>query len=143
MRRFSLSLIAASAVAATLPSLAAATPPPVTATPAPSPVVIWLSPAKPDPTPVVEFYDGGSGLPNLGSTTAYNAGDWLPSLRAFHDSGVYAARIAEIDDIAAAFVAYQAGKKRAIVLDIDETSLTNYAAIEADDFMFGQNRQGQ
>ncbi len=144
MRKFPLSLILASAVAAALPGLAAATPPtPVTATPAPSPVVIWLSPTKPDPTPVVEFYDGGSGLPNLGAATSYSAGDWEAVLRAFHDNGLYTARIAEIDDLAAAYVAHQAGKKHAIVLDIDETSLSNYSAIDSDDFTFGVQSQGQ
>src|SRR5580765_6442375 len=137
MRRSALFLMIASACAAALPSLAAAPPPPVNAVPAPSPVLIWLSPAKPDPTPVVELYDGGGGLPNLGSTTSYNAGDWQNSLRIFHDSGVYEARLAEIDGLAAAYVAHQGGRKLAIVLDIDETSLSNYAAIDADDFTFG------
>lgn len=142
MRKFSVSRILVFAIAAALPGLAAATPP-VTTTPAPSPIVIWLSPTTPDPTPVVEFYDGGSGLPNLGSVTGYNAGDWESVLRAFHDNGIYAARIAQIDDLAAAFLAYQGDRKRAIVLDIDETSLSNYSAIDSDDFTFGASRQGQ
>jgi predicted secreted acid phosphatase len=35
------------------------------------------------------------------------------------------------------------GRKLAIVLDIDETSLSNYSAINADNFTFGVNSQGE
>jgi hypothetical protein len=35
------------------------------------------------------------------------------------------------------------GRKLAIVLDIDETSLSNYSAIDADNFTFGPNSQGE
>ena len=143
MRKSMLSVIIASALAAALPTLAAATPPPVKTVPAPSPVLIWLSPARPDATPVIELYDGGGGLPDLGSTASYNAGDWEDALRTFHDNGVYEARIAEIDSLAAAYVAHQGGRKLAIVLDVDETSLSNYAAIYADHFTFGLNRQAE
>jgi hypothetical protein len=121
--------------------VAAAPPPPDTTVPAPTPVLIWLSPLKADPTPVVELYDGGGGLPNLGSSTAYNAGDWESLLRSSHDAGVYDKGIAEIDYLADAYLAHQAGRRVAIVLDVDETSLSNYGAIEADNFTFGPNRQ--
>jgi putative acid phosphatase of HAD superfamily subfamily IIIB len=154
--------IAAALVAAAIPSLAAAqTPPPDTAIPAPSPVVIHLG-----KTPVVELFDGGGGLPYLGSPTAYNAGDWEPALRNFHDSGVYDTELAQIDKIAEKAVlrsvhkgdlrshkgrfhkghgraraAHFHGKKLALVLDIDETSLSNYNAIQLDNFTFGTNSQ--
>ena len=49
---------------------------------------------------MVELYDGGGGLPYLGSTTSYNAGDWENALRTYHDSGVYLHQVAQIDAIA-------------------------------------------
>jgi hypothetical protein len=119
-------------------------------------------------TPVVELFDGGGGLPYLGSPTSYNAGDWEPALRNFHDSGVYATELTEIDELAEKAVlrsvhkgdfrshtgrfhkghgrvraAHFHGKKLALVLDIDETSLSNYDAINADNFTFGTNSQGE
>src|SRR6185295_12240388 len=51
-------------------------------------------------TPVVELFDGGGGLPYLGSATSYNAGDWEPALRNFHDSGVYDTELTQIDKLA-------------------------------------------
>ncbi len=166
MRKLSIYLfVVAALLAATIPSLAGAqTPPPDTVIPAPSPVVIHLG-----KTPVVELFDGGGGLPYLGSATAYNAGDWEPALRNFHDSGVYDTELAQIDKIAKASVlrsvhkgdvrghknghfknghgrvraAHFNGKKLALVLDIDETSLSNYDAINADNFTFGPNSQAE
>jgi hypothetical protein len=97
MRKLSMYLfIVAALLVAAIPSVAGAqTPPPDTAIPAPSPVLIHLG-----KTPVVELFDGGGGLPYLGSPTSYNAGDWEPALRNFHDSGVYATELTEIDKIA-------------------------------------------
>ena len=85
MRKLSLYIaLVAALFAATIPSLAAAqTPPPEALAPAPSPVVIRI-----DHTPVFELYDGGGGLPYLGSSTSYNAGDWENALRAYHQLGV-------------------------------------------------------
>jgi len=143
----------------------AQTPPPDTAIPAPSPVLIHLG-----RTPVVELFDGGGGLPYLGSPTAYNAGDWEPALRNFHDSGVYDTELTEIDKLAEKAVLRSVhrgdfrshkgrfhkshgraraahdhghGKKLALVLDIDETSLSNYDAIQKDNFTFGPNSQAE
>jgi hypothetical protein len=169
MRKLSIYLfLAAALLAAAIPSLAAAqTPPPDTAIPAPSPVLIHLG-----KTPVVELFDGGGGLPYLGSPTSYNAGDWEPALRNFHDSGVYDTELAQIDKLAEkavvrstrqghfrthkghfkkahgrARVAHDHGnnhaKKLALVLDIDETSLSNYNAIQLDNFTFGTNSQAE
>jgi hypothetical protein len=97
MRKLSISLfVVAALLVAAIPSIAGAqTPPRDTAIPAPSPVLIHLG-----RTPVVELFDGGGGLPYLGSPTSYNAGDWEPALRNFHDSGVYATELTEIDKIA-------------------------------------------
>jgi hypothetical protein len=167
MRKLSMYLfLAAALLAAVIPSLAGAqTPPPDTTIPAPSPVLIHLG-----KTPVVELFDGGGGLPYLGSPTSYNAGDWEPALRNFHDSGVYDTELAQIDKLAEKAVlrgthhgqfrgrkgqfkkahgrartAHDHGndhaKKLALVLDIDETSLSNYNAIQLDNFTFGTNSQ--
>jgi hypothetical protein len=159
----SLFVVAALLVAA-IPSVAGAqTPPPDTTIPAPSPVVIQLG-----RTPVFELLDGGGGLPYLGSATSYNAGDWEPALRNFHDSGVYDTELAQIDKIAKAAVLrtvhksdfrshkgrFHKGhgrvravhfkrKKLALVLDIDETSLSTYTAINADNFTFGPQSQAE
>jgi hypothetical protein len=164
MRKFSIYLfVVAALLAAAIPSLAAAqTPPPEALAPAPSPIVIRVD------TPVFELYDGGGGLPYLGSSTSYNAGDWENTLRAYHDSGVYNDQIAQIDAIAEkalvrrvhkghfrarkghfkkghgrARVAMDHNKKLAIVLDVDETSLSNYTAINPDNFTFGTQSQAE
>src|SRR3954454_7596508 len=88
MRRISMSIVAAACLAAASPAAAQLAP-------APKPIVTTI-----DRTPMVELYDGGGGLPYLGSTTSYNAGDWEGTLRTYHDSGVYFNQIAQIDTIA-------------------------------------------
>jgi len=167
MRKLSLYLLIVAALSvAAIPSVAGAqTPPPDTTIPAPSPVLIHLG-----KTPVVELFDGGGGLPYLGSPTSYNAGDWEPALRNFHDSGVYDTELAQIDKLAEKAVLRSVhkgdfrshkgrfhkshgraraahdhghGKKLALVLDIDETSLSNYDAIQKDNFTFGTNSQAE
>jgi hypothetical protein len=125
-----------------------------------------------DHVPMVELYDGGGGLPYLGSSTSYNAGDWENALRTYHDSGVYDNQIAQVDAVAEKTIdrvvrraravkarhrhrhGHRRGhghrhaakakvKKLAVVLDIDETSLSNYSAISADNFTFGTNSQAE
>src|SRR4051795_13181409 len=88
--RGTLSLVVAAAVLVT-----AAAPAAAQIAPAPKPVVTTI-----DKVPMVELYDGGGGLPYLGSTTSYNAGDWENALRTYHDSGVYLRQVAQIDKIA-------------------------------------------
>jgi acid phosphatase len=136
MRRL-LSLLAAVVAMATAPAVASAQTTAGTAIPAPKPIATTI-----DQTPLIELSDGGGGLPYLGATASYNAGDWEPVLRQFHDSGVYGTELAQIDTIAqrrVIRVARAATKhaKLAIVLDIDETTLSNYSAISADDFTYG------
>jgi predicted secreted acid phosphatase len=136
--------------------------------PVPDPILTKLG-----HTPMVELWDGGGGLPYLGSSTSYNAGDWENALRNYHDSGVYNNQLAKVDAVAAQWLRRASklkkkfhfkakqfghsarramlaikhgkhhGKKRAIVFDIDETSLSNYTAIEADNFTFGPNSQAE
>jgi hypothetical protein len=145
--------------------------------PVPDPILTKLG-----KTPMVELWDGGGGLPYLGSATPYNAGDWENALRTYHDSGVYESQLGKVDAVAAAWLrrAGRVGnfrfkakwmnhkarhaivanghrhhghhkhhgkgnkhKKLAIVFDIDETTLSNYTAIEADNFTFGTNSQNE
>src|SRR3954469_24998181 len=97
MRRFMLSLVAAT-------SLVPAAPAAAQNAPAPKPIVTSI-----DRVPMVELYDGGGGLPYLGSSTSYNAGDWENALRAYAngpdgvplgDDAVYLQQVAQIDAIA-------------------------------------------
>jgi len=143
---------------------------------APPPKVILTSI---DHVPMFELYDGGGGLPYLGSSTSYNAGDWENSLRAYANNGnlassVYFHQVAQVDAVAerqinrtvhraraarakAARKAHHGhgrhghghgnnghhAKKLAMVFDVDETLLSNYSAIDADNFTFGTNSQAE
>jgi hypothetical protein len=160
MRRFTLFSAAAALLAAAAPAAAQNAP-------APKPIVTTI-----DNVPMAELYDGGGGLPYLGSSTSYNAGDWENALRTYHDSGVYLTQVAQIDTLAqhaldmgyrhyrvkyrkahAAVKRDHGGhggghgghmpRKPALVLDIDETALSNYSAINADNFTFGPNSQAE
>jgi hypothetical protein len=165
MRR--LTLILTTAAVAVAPATASAQ----STVPVPDPILTKLG-----KTPMVELWDGGGGLPYLGSSVSYNAGDWENALRTYHDSGVYERQIAKVDAVAAqwirragnfkkfhfkakwrhrsarrALIAMGHGdkhrghgkKKRAMVFDIDETTLSNYTAIEKDNFTFGTNSQNE
>jgi hypothetical protein len=153
--------------------LALAAPASAQNAPAPKPILTTN-----DHVPMVELYDGGGGLPYLGSSTSYNAGDWENALRAYASGShavpgeadsVYIQQVAQIDAIAdnvikratprgwqARLTRARAAAKRhhghgygnglrkpAIVLDIDETSLSNLTAIEADNFTFGPQSQAE
>jgi predicted secreted acid phosphatase len=63
--------------------------------PEPGPIVTKIG-----STPMVELSDGGGGLPYLGATTSYNAGDLTAVLTQYHDSGVYERQIAKVDAVA-------------------------------------------
>src|SRR5262249_6751540 len=160
-----MSIVAAAFLAAASPAAAQFAPPP-------KPIVTSI-----DHVPMVELYDGGGGLPYLGATSSYNAGDWENALRTYYTSGTYLNQVSQIDKIAQAAIdrgvkrykvkfrkaraaakhgghghghgqGHGGGKghmprKPAIVLDIDETSLSNYSAISADNFTFGTNSQNE
>jgi predicted secreted acid phosphatase len=168
MRHLSLCILATAALAVAAPTVAFGDDPGTGTIPPPHPILTHI-----DKTPLIELSDGGGGLPYLGSATSYNAGDWENALRTFHDSGVYDTELGQIDSIAQAWVqrfvhagsherarherahktraklhrrariAKLHGRKLAIVLDIDETSLSNYSAINADNFTFGPNSQAE
>ncbi len=166
MRRFIILLVTAAAVVA--PASASAQ-----LAPASDPILTKL-----DRTPMVELWDGGGGLPYLGSSTSYNAGDWENTLRTYHDTGVYTSQLAKVDAVAAQWLrragklknkfhfkakqfghsarramsaikhhgkhhAKHHGKKAAIVFDVDETLLSNYTAIDADNFTYGPQSQAE
>jgi acid phosphatase len=170
MRRFIIASLTAAAVAVVAPGVASAARPSNfgTAIPVPHPITTSL-----DGVPMTELYDGGAGLPYLGASHPYDAGDWEPTLEAFHDTGVYDAELQRIDAIADRWIKREArgkgnkvghrhkghhehaahharaarhghgGRKPAIVLDIDETSLSNYTAIKDDKFTFGPESQAE
>jgi hypothetical protein len=170
MRRFIITLLTAVAIAIA-PTAASAQ----SSVPVPEPILTKLG-----KTPMVELWDGGGGLPYLGATAPYNAGDWENALREYHDSGVYEAQIAKVDAVASQWLsragrrgaarrfklqrrgAHRRGvkvvrtsrrgkhgrpghdkRKPAIVFDVDETALSNYTAIDADNFTFGTNSQAE
>jgi acid phosphatase len=93
-------------------------------------------------TPITTVRPTGVGLPLLGGTGDFTAGDTpsvVAALRAYHDSGQYgrdrrkvarAARRSLVSQLAG----LPAGARPAIVLDIDETSLSNWATLSAGDF---------
>jgi predicted secreted acid phosphatase len=174
MRRFSIILLATAAVAVAPASASAQTT--GQTIPTPDPILTKLG-----HTPMVELWDGGGGLPYLGASASYNAGNWEPALELYHDSGVYNSQLAKVDAVAQQwlrragkakskfhFKAKQFGhsarramlaikhhgkhgkhgkkhgsKKAAIVFDIDETTLSNYSAIQKDGFTFGTNSQNE
>src|SRR3954447_7045000 len=88
MRRISMSIVAVAFLLAAGPARAQIAPPPKA-------ILTTI-----DKVPMVELYDGGGGLPYLGSTTSYNAGDWEPALRTYHDNGTYLRQVSQIDAIA-------------------------------------------
>ena len=65
-----------------------------------------------------------------------NVGDAKIKATAYYESGAYARDLAVVAKAASAWIATRApGEKRAaLVLDIDDTSLSNWAAIKANDF---------
>ena len=99
----------------------------------------------------------GGGLPDLGATSTYGVAELPATIRAYHDSGVYEQDLAKVDQHAQRSLANQLrrlkqssgpGKysqcnpegrkchevKPAIVLDIDETSLSNYDGLNTANF---------
>jgi predicted secreted acid phosphatase len=172
MRRLTLTALLMAVVAVAAPSAAsAATPAQSVGTAIPAPTVITT---RIDGVPMTETYDGGGGLPYLGSATSYNAGDWEKNLRAYatptgDTPSAYEQQIAKVDAVASKWIARSGGRfklqhrrghkrgvkvvkmsharhthgKRAIVFDVDETALSNYSAIEADNFTFGDRSKAE
>lgn len=117
-----------------------------------------LQPDQPQPSPPVSIRPTGVGVPLIGAQGTVAISDLADSLRNYHDSGSYASDLTSVDSQAEAFMLRQATALRqermqrcrgngknsqsgkcpplhlAITLDIDETSLSNYAQLEANDF---------
>jgi hypothetical protein len=117
-------------------------------------------PAKPQPSPPVSIRATGVGLPEVGEQGTVGASDLAPTLHSYHDGGQYESDLSAVDGQASSFMQGQArairqkrkrrcsdksAKKKgrtptcgplklAIVLDIDETSLSNYAQLSATNF---------
>jgi acid phosphatase class B len=171
MRKFTLTILAAAALA--VAPAAASAQSTGGQIPVPRPILTKIG-----STPMIELWDGGGGLPYLGASGSYNAGDWENALRTYHDSHVYEHQIAKVDTVAATWLKHagrhgsakftfkrkshgrgvklvrvarnshrhghaNAKRKPAIVFDVDETTLSNYTAIEADDFKFGPKSQSE
>jgi predicted secreted acid phosphatase len=120
-----------------------------------------LQPAKPQPSPAISIRATGVGVPEIGEQGTIAISDLASALRSYHDGGQYASDLSAVDSQAQSFMLRQAkalrqAKKRkcksgknkkkgraaarcappklAIVLDIDDTSLSNYAQLEANNF---------
>ena len=85
---------------------------------------------KPDPTP-----DPIAAFVTVASQPA-NVGDAKIAALAYHDDGRYDRDLVTVADKAAEWVRNKAGMvaKPALVLDIDETSLSNWEVLKRDDF---------
>jgi acid phosphatase len=96
--------------------------------------------AREAPTPVQTVRPTGVGLPQLGQTQTMGAAELVPALRAYHDSGAYERDLATVDRLARSYLerrlkARHRPRRPALVLDIDETSLSNYAGLTASGFI--------
>ena len=85
-----------------------------------------------DRTPILGIRPTGVGLPLVGGSASVGAGDLAPLLKAYHDSGRYEQDLAAVDSRARGYLRRRlhsccAWRKPALVLDIDETALSNYA----------------
>jgi len=103
-----------------------------------------------DGTPIYSVKPTGVGLPLVGAHGTVGAGDYAPELKSYHDSGAYKKDLIRVDSQAQAYLAdrlkvrhkrckgrpssARGCKKPALVLDIDETSLSNYANIAKTNF---------
>jgi hypothetical protein len=77
----------------------------------------------------------GVGLPDVGATSTVGAGELASALVKYHDSGQYESDLSSVDSAAQSYLdAHLGSGKPAIVLDIDETSLSNYAGLLASGF---------
>jgi predicted secreted acid phosphatase len=79
----------------------------------------------------------GVGLPSIGETGTLGAGELDRALIAYHESGEYENDIASVDEAAQSYLDAHLPSghaKPALVLDIDETSLSNYAGLVTSGF---------
>ncbi len=99
-------------------------------------------PAQSAETPVTTVRPTGVGLPIIGvqgGVDAGNSAEMVAALRAYHDSGRYERDLWQVARAARRSLVRQVarlprGARPAIVLDIDETALSNWATLSASDF---------
>jgi hypothetical protein len=87
--------------------------------------------------PEVGIRPVGVGLPDIGESSTIGASELADALRTYHDSGDYEHDLTAVDGAAEGYLDQHlsTGKsKPALVLDIDETSLSNYAGLLASGF---------
>jgi hypothetical protein len=79
------------------------------------------------------------GLPDVGESSTTGAGELVSALTKYHDSGEYESDLSSVDGAAQSFLDAHLGGhgKAAIVLDIDETSLSNYTGLLSSGFTAG------
>jgi hypothetical protein len=107
-----------------------------------------------DGTPILGIHPTGEGLPLVGASGTVGAGDYGPALKNYHDSGAYGQDLQAVDQEAEDYLSrrlFQHGlgpckngtirtadhhgcALPAMVLDIDETSLSNYNNIASTNF---------
>ncbi|MFN8112520.1 MAG: HAD family acid phosphatase [Solirubrobacterales bacterium] len=105
-------------------------------------------------TKIATIRPTGVGLPRVGMHGTVGAGDVVAPLKQYHDSGHYESDLEKVGDKATAYLDRRVAKirrkaqqkcrsqgvakcrkpKLALVLDIDETSLSNYTALVATNF---------
>jgi HAD superfamily, subfamily IIIB (Acid phosphatase) len=79
----------------------------------------------------------GVGLPSIGESGTVGAGELVSALIAYHDSGEYESDLTSVDQAAESYLDSHLSSghaKPALVLDIDETSLSNYTGLLASGF---------
>jgi hypothetical protein len=80
----------------------------------------------------------GVGLPSVGESATVGAGELIPTLIAYHESGQYESDLQSVDQAAETYLDAHASAtgrtKPALVLDIDETSLSNWTGLVASGF---------
>jgi hypothetical protein len=80
-----------------------------------------------------------TGLPQLGASGTVGAGELVKAVRDYHDSGRYDHDLAAVDGAARGYLdarlnVWRSKHRPAVVLDIDETSLSNYTGLLASGF---------
>ncbi len=96
------------------------------------------------PTPVFSTRPTGVGLPRIGADGTVGAGDYAQALKSYHDGGGYQRDLKTVDGRAEDYLARRLREMKrdpsakqkppAMVLDIDETSLSNYQYLAATNF---------
>jgi hypothetical protein len=97
-----------------------------------------------DGTPIYSVRPTGVGLPLVGAHGTLGAGEYTEALKDYHSSGKYEKDLERVGDRAHAYLRKRiralraapgkAKGKPAVVLDIDETSVSNYQCLAANDF---------